>query len=652
MDKEKNLLENEQFLRIQKLNAVDAGKRQSITVNNEDELYGLDSDSNSPVREHATTTTTQNHSVVASNGDVAFIPGTATEDDTETVTEKVVETGDHVLRTHVKTLSSKEKSRYRHGSSNFTSYFDDMSFEHRPSILDGSVNEPFKTKFVGPTLEKEIRKREKELMAMRKNLHYGKSSPDAVTPPETNDGAALTATATTSTTTTTTTTTSTPETVVTVETTILSSNFSGLYVAFWMAIAFGAVKALIDYYYEHNGSFRDSEILKFMTTNLFTVASVDFIMYLSTYYVVGIQYLCKWGFLKWGSTGWIFTSIYEILFVGFYMYLTENILKLHWLSKIFLFLHSLVLLMKMHSFAFYNGYLWGIKEELQFSKSALAKYRDSIKDPKVIGALEKSCEFCSFELSSQSLNDQKQKFPNNISARNFFMFTVFPTLIYQIEYPRTKEIRWVYVLEKICAIFGTIFLMMIDAQILMYPVAMRAVAVRNSAWTGIVDRLLKWVGLLVDIVPGFIVMYILDFYLIWDAILNCVAELTKFGDRYFYGDWWNCVSWADFSRIWNIPVHKFLLRHVYHSSMSSFKLNKSQATLMTFLLSSVVHELAMYVIFKKLRFYLFFFQMLQMPLVALTNTKFMKDRTIIGNVSFWLGICMGPSVMCTLYLTF
>ncbi|CAI4050656.1 hypothetical protein N7582_004984 [Saccharomyces uvarum] len=650
MDKNKDLLENEQFLRIQKLNASDAGKRQSILVDNEDELYGLTSSNNSCASEHegegegederpATTSSapTQNHSA----GDVAFIPGKTAEEDTETVT-KVVESDDQVFRTHVQTLSSKGKSRYRKGSSNFISFFDDMAFENRPSILDGSVNDPFKTKFVGPTLEKEIRKREKELMAMRKNLHHGKPAPDA----DAADAPALT------TTTTTTTSATSPETVVTIETTILSSNFSGLYVAFWMAIAFGAVKALIDYYYQHNGSFKDSEILKFMTTNLSTVALIDLIMYLSTFFVVGIQYLCKWGVLNWSSTGWAFTSIYELLFVGFYMYLTENILKLHWLSKIFLFLHSLVLLMKMHSFAFYNGYLWGIKQELQFSKSALAKYKDSVNDPDVVDALEKSCEFCSFELNSQSLNDQTQKFPNNINVSNFFMFTMFPTLIYQIEYPRTKEIRWVYVLEKICAIFGTIFLMMIDAQILMHPVAMRALDVRNSEWTGILDRLLKWAGLLVDIVPGFIVMYILDFYLIWDAILNCVAELTRFGDRYFYGDWWNCVSWADFSRIWNIPVHKFLLRHVYHSSMSSFKLNKSQATLMTFFLSSVVHELAMYVIFKRLRFYLFFFQMLQVPLVALTNTKYMKDRTVIGNVIFWLGICMGPSVMCTLYLTF
>lgn len=176
MDKKKDLLENEQFLRIQKLNAADAGKRQSITVDDEGELYGLDTSGNSPANEHTATTITQNHSVVTSNGDVAFIPGTATEDNTEIVTEEVIETDDNMFKTHVKTLSSKEKARYRQGSSNFISYFDDMSFEHRPSILDGSVNEPFKTKFVGPTLEKEIRRREKELMAMRKNLHHRKSS--------------------------------------------------------------------------------------------------------------------------------------------------------------------------------------------------------------------------------------------------------------------------------------------------------------------------------------------------------------------------------------------------------------------------------------------------------------------------------------------
>ncbi|CAI4585463.1 AIF_collapsed_G0031800.mRNA.1.CDS.1 [Saccharomyces cerevisiae] len=62
----------------------------------------------------------------------------------------------------------------------------------------------------------------------------------------------------------------------------------------------------------------------------------------------------------------------------------------------------------------------GIKEELQFSKSALAKYKDSINDPKVIGALEKSCEFCSFELSSQVFKRPNSKIWQYQCKKAFF----------------------------------------------------------------------------------------------------------------------------------------------------------------------------------------------------------------------------------------
>lgn len=73
-------------------------------------------------------------------------------------------------------------------------------------------------------------------------------------------------------------------------------------------------------------------------------------------------------------------------------------------------------------------------------------------------------------------------------------------------------------------------------------------------------------------------MYLLVFYIIWDAILNAIAELTRFSDREFYGPWWNSVTWDQFARDWNVPVHRFLLRHVYHSSISSFRVSKQSAT--------------------------------------------------------------------------
>lgn len=81
------------------------------------------------------------------------------------------------------------------------------------------------------------------------------------------------------------------------------------------------------------------------------------------------------------------------------------------------------------------------------------------------------------------------------------------------------------------------------------------------------------------------------------------------------------VSWDQFARLWNQPVHFFLLRHVYHSSISSMKVNKHTATLITFFLSACVHELVMLCLFKKLRGYLLALQMFQLP-VSPTPCRF------------------------------
>lgn len=46
---------------------------------------------------------------------------------------------------------------------------------------------------------------------------------------------------------------------------------------------------------------------------------------------------------------------------------------------------------------------------------------------------------------------------------------------------------------------------------------------------------------------------------------------------------------------------------------ATVRVNKHTATLFTFFLSALVHELVMWCIFKKLRGYLLFMQMLQLP---------------------------------------
>jgi sterol O-acyltransferase len=135
------------------------------------------------------------------------------------------------------------------------------------------------------------------------------------------------------------------------------------------------------------------------------------------------------------------------------------------------------------------------------------------------------------------------------------------------------------------------------------------------------------------------------------------------------------VSWDQYARDWNRPVHNFLLRHVYHTSISTLKVGKPTAAIITFLLSACVHELIMWCLFKKLRGYLLALQMFQLPvsspflpsttsmavdesmapcntkqLVQLSRTKPFRGRRLLGNLIFWLGLCIGPSILCSLYL--
>lgn len=111
----------------------------------------------------------------------------------------------------------------------------------------------------------------------------------------------------------------------------------------------------------------------------------------------------------------------------------------------------------------------------------------------------------------------------------------------------------------------------------------------------------------------------------------------RFADREFYKDWWNSKSMDEFARNWNRPVHQFLLKHVYASTIQ-VGAPKSVAIFFTFLLSSLMHELVMAIVTGKIRGYLFLMQMAQLPLIVLGQTKFIKDSPARGNLLFWIGL--------------
>lgn len=417
------------------------------------------------------------------------------------------------------------------------------------------------------------------------------------------------------------------------------AKFYGFFIAFWICVSFFGLNIVCGYHL-HYGNLIKSEIFGLMCKDLLKVALTDLVMYLSMYTSVFIQILIKYKIIKWKNSGFILQSIYEVLLLSYPVHYADKV-NFPWIAQIFIMLHSVVMLMKVHSFAFFNGYLWEITEELKFS-SLFIKKREKLSE-NIVLSLENSIEFCNSEIESQ-------KFPQNISFVNFFEYSMFPVLVYQNSYPRTERIRKGYLSIKVLGIFGIIMLIIAISQYKLYPIVLHCLQIQKTE--PFLYRLKVYPFILIETIPPFLVVYLLTFYLIWELILNAIAELSRFADREFYGYWWNSIDWNEYARDWNVPVHKFLLRHVYHSSISAFKVNKTSATFFTFFLSSLVHEFAMYVIFKKIRFYLLLLQMSQLSLVQLSKTKWMKGKNVLGNCIFWFGIVFGPSLMCTMYLVF
>ncbi|RKP23982.1 MBOAT, membrane-bound O-acyltransferase family-domain-containing protein [Syncephalis pseudoplumigaleata] len=227
-------------------------------------------------------------------------------------------------------------------------------------------------------------------------------------------------------------------------------------------------------------------------------------------------------------------------------------------------------------------------------------------------------------------------YPNNITLPNYLTYLIVPTLVYEISYPRTPRIRPAYVFEKLAAILGTFTLMYMTVEHYVLP------ALYQTAHLPI------WYALPQMLFPV-LVVFLLSFFIIFEFICNAFAELARFADRSFYDDWWNSTTFEEFARNWNKPVHHFLLRHVYVPLYRDCGLSRYHASLLTFLISSIFHELAIAVVCGNLRMYLFLFQMAQIPLIWISKLVGPKTREVAGNWFFWFSMTVGPPLLLCLY---
>lgn len=157
------------------------------------------------------------------------------------------------------------------------------------------------------------------------------------------------------------------------------------------------------------------------------------------------------------------------------------------------------------------------------------------------------------ELAGKCTSGVQNQYPHNLTVANWADWTCLPTLVYELEYPRQEHINWWYVAEKTTATFGVIWVMMVVSQAYIYPSVAETVRMKEAGMT-LQQRWQEFPWILSDMLFPLLLEQLLTWYVIWECCLNVLAELTRFADRGFYGDWWNSVSWDQYARDWNRQV--------------------------------------------------------------------------------------------------
>ncbi|KAJ6015045.1 hypothetical protein N7540_009636 [Penicillium herquei] len=128
--------------------------------------------------------------------------------------------------------------------------------------------------------------------------------------------------------------------------------------------------------------------------------------------------------------------------------------------------------------------------------------------------IEREIELLSDGLSGQF--SSTNHYPRNLTVGNFCEFITLPTLIYELEYPRTEKINWIYVIEKTAATLGTIMVMIVVSQNWIYPVVMSTMRMKEELTLS--QRLQEFPWVLSDLLFPFMMEYLLAFYVIWECV--------------------------------------------------------------------------------------------------------------------------------------
>lgn len=296
------------------------------------------------------------------------------------------------------------------------------------------------------------------------------------------------------------------------------------------------------------------------------------------------------------------------------------------LSGIILMLFSITYWMKLVSYAHTNYDLRALGAEkcLETLKQGGSKKDGSVQD-------------------NMPIEIPQVDYPKNITLKNLSYFMVAPTLCYQVRYPCTNRIRKGWVFRQVGKLLIFTGLMGFIVEQYINPTVQNSQHPLKGNYLYAVERVLKLS------IPTLYV-WLCIFYCLFHLWLNIIAELTYFGDREFYKDWWNAKTVEEYWKSWNMPVHKWMVRHVYFPCLRK-GISKDGAVIISFIISGIFHELCIGIPCHLFRCWAFLGIMFQVPLMVLTN--YLHNRfqsTMAGNIIFWVFFCIvGQPISVLLY---
>jgi len=231
-----------------------------------------------------------------------------------------------------------------------------------------------------------------------------------------------------------------------------------------MSVVILVLKLAATSYKEHGRLFGiDILSIMFNPNNLIDCLLADAtIFWGSALWCVPLQKAIAKDRVSWERTGWIIQLVWEAAYLG--VVIEYTLWKdWPWIQTVFIVLHCLVMLMKQHSYAFYNGHLSVVYKQLQSLEKKLVELRalgtsepnvrhhirtgsvdsgvdirggseereelDGVQVEDFERAIMEEVAACNAELSSHVEDDDGPKgvYPQNLTWWNYFEYIHFPT---------------------------------------------------------------------------------------------------------------------------------------------------------------------------------------------------------------------------------